>query len=467
LTSTLFFHCSSNTEVTPEKYEINEFVWKGLNAYCLWQGSKPDLADTRFNSQGALNDYVSGFSSPEAIFENLLFRPTDRFSWIVDDYIALENAFQGITLNNGMEFALHLYKTSTTNAFGYVRYVIPNSDAALKGVSRGMIFNEIGGVQITDTNYASLLSSNTYTIGLADFNFGDPISNSNTITLTKSQLEENPVKITKIVDEGMEHTIGYLMYNQFSSSFDKELNSAFLNFKNENITDLIVDLRYNGGGSVRTATYLSAMITGQFNGQVFSKQIWNDKVLEDNSPEDFVNRFTDQINNGTVTESINSLNLPRIYFIVTGNSASASELVINCLSAYIDVQLVGTKTVGKQVGSITLYDADNFRKNGPNFNTNHTYAMQPIVLEIKNKDNQNEINGYTPGIELPGIELEEDFGNLGVLGERSDPLLDRTIQYIVTGAKGVFDSQKGVNSEEIYNSKLGTPTSNNMYLEVD
>ena len=257
------------------------------------------------------------------------------------------------------------------------------------------------------------------------------------------------------------------MYNQFSSSFDKELNSAFLNFKNENITDLIVDLRYNGGGSVRTATYLSAMITGQFNGQVFSKQIWNDKVLEDNSPEDFVNRFTDQINNGTVTESINSLNLPRIYFIVTGNSASASELVINCLSAYIDVQLVGTKTVGKQVGSITLYDADNFRKNGPNFNTNHTYAMQPIVLEIKNKDNQNEINGYTPGIELPGIELEEDFGNLGVLGERSDPLLDRTIQYIVTGAKGVFDSQKGVNSEEIYNSKLGTPTSNNMYLEVD
>ena len=222
----------------------------------------------------------------------------DRFSVIYDDYIALENAFQGITLNNGMEFGLVRYKTTTSNVFGYVRYVIPGSDAAINGVTRGMIFNQIDGTQITDTNYSSLLSSNSYSIGLANYNDGDPVATSTSILLNKSQLEENPVKIVKILDEGIGNKIGYLMYNQFSSSFDDELNAAFLTFKNENITDLILDLRYNGGGSVRTATYLGAMITGQFNGAIFSKQVWNEKVMAAIPEEDFINRFTNQITNG-------------------------------------------------------------------------------------------------------------------------------------------------------------------------
>jgi C-terminal processing protease CtpA/Prc len=453
-------------EVIPEEIEINDFVWKGLNAYYFWQSSKPDLADTRFNAQATLNNYLTGFSNPENIFESLLLRPTDRFSWIVEDYTVLENAFQGVTLNNGMEFGLVGYKTTTGNAFGYVRYVIPESDAATKGVIRGMIFNQINGVQITLTNYSSLLSNNSYTIGLADFNDGDPVSTATTIPLIKSQLEENPVKIAKVFDEGMGNKIGYLMYNQFSAPFDAALNNAFLSFKNENITDLIVDLRYNGGGSVRTATYLGAMITGQFNEQVFSKQVWNEKVLASVTPDYFIDRFPNQINNGMITENINSVNLTSIYFIVSVSSASASELVINSLRSYIDVKLVGIKTVGKQEGSITLYDADDFRKNGSNFNPNHRYALQPIVFEITNKDNQNEINGYFPGVTLPGIELGEDYGNLGVLGERTDPLLDRTINYILTGARGKFNSQKKEYATEIFNSKLATPTGNNMYTEL-
>ena len=460
-----FYSCASKTEVIPEEIEINDFVWKGLNAYYFWQSSKPELDDNRFNSQASLDNYLAGFSNPENIFESLLFRPTDRFSLIVNDYTVLENAFQGVTLNHGMEFGLVRHKTITSNVFGYERYVIPESDASIKGVTRGMIFNQINGVQITETNYISLLSNNTYTIGLADFNDGDPISTATTITLIKSQLEENPIKIAKVFDEGMGNKIGYLMYNQFSAPFDSALNNAFLTFKNENITDLIVDLRYNGGGSVRTATYLGAMITGQFNEHIFSKQVWNEKVLASWPEENFINRFPNQINNGIITENINSVNLSSVYFIVSGSSASASELVINSLRSYIDVKLVGLKTVGKQEGSITLYDADDFRKNGSNFNLNHRYAIQPIVFEITNKNNQNEINGYLPGVTLPGIKLGEDFGNLGVLGERTDPLLDRTINYILTGAKGNFYSRKKEYTTEFSNSKLTTPTGNNMYLE--
>lgn len=455
--------CSKSEEI-PADIEINNFVWKGLNAYYLWQGNITDLQDTRFANQSQLNNYLSGFTTPEILFESLLNRPIDRFSVIVDDYIALENSFQGISLSSGMEFGLVRYVDDPTNVFGYVRYVVPNSPANLSGITRGMIFNEVNDTQLTDTNFGNLLFSNitNYTIGFADYNNGNPTSNGNTQSLDKIELQENAIAISKVITDGTQK-IGYLMYNQFARNFDSELNAAFANFKSENINDLIVDLRYNGGGSTTTATYLGSMITGQFTGQLFSQEVWNDKVREAFSADQFLNNFTDKIVNGD--ESINSLNLPRVYFIVTGSTASASELVINSLSPYINVNLVGTKTVGKQVGSITLYDSDNYQRTGANLSSNHTYAMQPIVLEISNKNNTNVPLGFIPGNTLPGIELAEDYENLGVLGERSDPLLDRTLIYISTGAKTNISTKSKLLLEEIYNSKLATPTSNNMYVD--
>lgn len=454
--------------------EINHFIWKGMNTYYLWQEDVPVLADNRFGNLGELYAYFRGFSSPESVFESLRFQPelTDRFSVIVDDYVALENSFQGITLNSGMEFGLVRFVNSNTNIFCYVRYVLPNSDAATKGIQRGMIFTTVNGTQLTDTNFGSLLfnDSPNYTIGFANYNNGNPTSNGISISLNKAQLQENPVAISKVITEGNKK-IGYLLYNQFASSFDGQLNATFANFKTQNIDELIVDLRYNGGGSVQSATYLGSMITGQFNGQLYSKEVWNSRVMNALPASRFVNNFTNQIrnvdSNGNVTlnESINSLGMTKVYFIVSSSTASASELVINSLSAYIDVYLVGRKTVGKQVGSITLYDSENLLRNGKNLNNKHTYAIQPIVLEISNKDNQNHPEGFTPGTSLPGIELAENFGNLGVLGERSDPLLDRTITYILTGAKWTFDVKNQSLQNEIFNSKLATPTSNNMYVD--
>lgn len=467
----LFSNCNKETKI-PETIAEHDFVWNGLNLYYLWQSEVPDLSDKRFANQSQLNSFLQGFSSPEEVFENLLYKPLDRFSWIVDDYIALENAFQGNTLSNGMEFKLFYEEGSTTNAYGVVIYVAPNSDADLKGVLRGMVFKTVNGSEITKSNYRSLLfgANSSYTIQLADFNAGNPILNGNAISLTASQLQENPVAIVKTFDEGS-NKIGYLLYNQFASSYDGELNAAFGTFKANGVTDLIVDLRYNGGGSVRTATYLGSMIATKSNETVFSQQIWNEKIMENRKASDFLYYFTDNIRNtdenGTVIleEPINSLNLSSVYFIVTNDSASASELVINALNPYIDVTLVGTKTVGKQVGSITIYDSDNYRRNGTNLNPNHTYAMQPIALEIKNSKGENAPGGYVPDINFP-----EDFGqqsgdiNLGVLGEKSDPLLNETINQI-TGSANRIGNRTAIKKEEITNSKLQKPFANEMYVE--
>lgn len=452
--------------------DINYFIWKGLNVYYFWQQDVPDLADNRFATFDDLYTYFRGFSSPETVFESLLNRPEDRFSVIVDDYVALENSFQGLNLSNGIEFGLVRYKTNSSNIFGYVRYVIPNSDASSKNITRGQIFTSINGQQLTDTNFSSLLfsSNTTYSMGFADYNDGDPVQNGTLVSLQKTDLQENPIAITKVIEES-NMKIGYLMYNQFARNFDADLNAAFANFKSENINDLIIDLRYNPGGSVQSASYLGSMVTGQFTDQVYSKEIWNQKILAANPPETFINNFTNQIRNVDATgnvvveENINSLGLNRVYIITSGSTASASELLINALSAYIDVNIVGITTVGKQVGSITLYDSDNLRKTGANFNTDHNYALQPLVLEITNKNNVNFPNGITPGTDLPGIILAEDFDNLGTLGDVNEPLLSRTIQYIITGSKTNSKEQKAANFDEIYDSKMATPAGNNMLSE--
>lgn len=465
---TLSFSLSQCTksEKIPTDIQVHDFVWKGLNAYYLWQSDIPDLQDNRFNNQTEINNYLYSFESPEVLFESLLNRPADRFSIMVDDYIALENSLAGISLNNGMDFGLVLYDDGSDKVFGYVRYVIAGSDAETQGVQRGMLFNTIDNQQLNLGNFRTLLfgSNTTYTVGFADFNNGNPTSNGNSISLVKSELQENPIANAKVIPFNGKK-IGYLFYNQFVNTYDSQLNAVFADFNAQNIDELIIDLRYNPGGRVQTATYLGSMITGQFNDQLFSQEIWNDKVMNAFDPSVFINNFTNTINPNSNPETINSLNLSRVYCIVTGSTASASELLINSLRSYIDVRLVGTQTVGKQVGSITLYDSDNLLRNGPNFNSSHTYALQPIVLEISNKDRANVPDGFLPGTTLPGIELAEDYANLGEIGEITDPLLLRTLIYIDTGSKIGGPVKSQLLNAPIFDSKLARPIGDNMFVD--
>ncbi|MDC1237310.1 S41 family peptidase [Polaribacter sp.] len=469
-------NCSNEISSIPADIEINNFVWKGMNAYYYWQSDVPNLGDSRFSNQAEINNFSASFETPEDIFESVRFQPgiVDRFSWIVDDYVALENAFQGIRLSNGMEFNLYTYQTNSNNVYGVVYYVIPGSDAEKQGVLRGMVFSGINNTQITVSNYRDLLTnaaSVNYTLSFANFNAGDPILNGTTINLSKEELQENPVAISNVFNEGSKK-IGYLLYNQFASSFDGELNASFGDFKDNNITDLIIDLRYNGGGSVRTATYLASMINGTNTGKLFSQEIWNEKVMNATAPEYFLNNFTNQIlnkdSNGTILldEPINSLSLQKVYFIITDATASASELVINGMRPYIDVRLVGTKTVGKQVGSVTLYDSDTYARNGANLNANHTYAMQPIVLEIKNANSENNPDGYIADDYLPeNFGREDGIINLGVLGSRTEPLLNKAITSIIAGLKSNTSKNFSFKDKPLMNSKSEALFSQEMYIE--
>ena len=166
---TFYTSCEkSDNYMASENDEIHLFIWRAMNNYYLWQQNVPDLSDTRFTNIGQLYAEYSNFSSPRDLFESLRYQPgvIDRFSWIVDDYVALENSFQGINLSNGMEFGLVRYASDATKVFGYVRYVISGSDAAAQNIARGMLFTEVDGVQLTESNYRDLLFDDNTNLSL-------------------------------------------------------------------------------------------------------------------------------------------------------------------------------------------------------------------------------------------------------------------------------------------------------------
>ena len=218
--------------------------------------------------------------------------------------------------------------------------------------------------------------------------------------------------------------------------FNEELIDLFVYLKSQNLDELVLDLRYNGGGSVNTCTYLASLITGQFTGTIFAKQIWNEKIMafiEDRNSNDdpsddlnFDNYFTDLKPDGN---PLPSLGLNRLYVLTSNRTASSSELLINGLTPHINIIQIGIKTVGKNVGSITLYDyTDNDQQIK---NPKHKYAMQPIVLKIANSENFAD---YNYGLE-PDIEYREKASNLGIIGDKTEPLLSLALDHISGSSK--------------------------------
>ena len=422
VTGILFSGCKKEEEpiipvVIPPASHVDLFVWNGMHDYYLWNDKVPGLSNTSYSKGDSLNVFLNHYSDPEKLFNSLLYRPdtVDKWSFIVDDSKTINDWISGISETMGYDFMLGRIGTSD-NLFGFVRYIYKGSPAAKAGMKRGNIFVKVNDQQLTVSNYQTLLFATlTYKLSFANIADHKVVPNDRTVTMTAIEMQENPINLDTVFTVNNQK-VGYLVYNGFNSDFDHQLNDVIKKFKDANIAQMILDLRYNGGGSVQTSVYLASMIYGTDVTKLFAKAQYNQEVqksiVSEYGAQDLNDNFVNKIEaNGNYQGApINTLNLRKIYIIVSDNTASASELLINGLKPYMDVKVVGINTTGKSVGSITLTD-----EKVPS----NKWAMQPIVVKYANSEGRSDfINGLTPD-----IVAEEDIANLLPFGDPNETLL--------------------------------------------
>lgn len=439
----LFWSCKEeDVKPTPDGQvqEINAFIWQGMSEMYLWNDLMPQDIDAK-----------SEFD-PKQYFDKLLYKPTDRWSFITDDYDGLINSLKGIETSFGDNFKLFLTSSGSNDIVGIVKYVIPNSPADLAGIKRGDKFFKVDGIKLTTANYQELLyDRSSYTLTLGEFDAQGNISPIEDKNLTAIELAENPILIHKTFDVNGQK-IAYLSYNQFIQEYSDSLVSAFQQFKQDGVTDMVLDLRYNPGGSINNAILLSSMIAPAAvveNKNIYARMVWNDHVTEYIIQEEGEN--SDNLVSTFVIPQVN-LDLNRIYILISRNSASASELVINCLKPYMDVVLVGSEnTTGKYVGSITIHDE----------NANNGWAMQPIVLKSANAD------GFTDFVDgfYPDFIVADDFN--ADLGTLEEDMLAKSVELItgvsLTDPARVASSTLPKNLQPVFDQRFASRQ--NMYLD--
>ncbi len=444
--------CSDTDDVDPDpdpkpttvtlNNEINNFVWKGMNSWYNWNTDVVNLSNTKDDIQDDYYTFLNNYNDPEDLFYSLCYKyigtvgeenAVDRFSWFIEDYVVQNQQFQGISKSFGFRLQAVQINDEGDIIF-YVRYVAPNSPASNAGILRGDIINALDNVELNTSNYSATvgkLSNETVTLSFVSEN-GGALTHLEDKTITAIELSEDPVYFKKVFNNINGKKVGYLVYNGFRSSYNDELNAAFSFFKAEGVNELILDLRLNGGGSVLTSAYLASMIYANANTEKFAELKFNSFHTNENGPYDFQNTLNVYNSDGVKTgeENINRLNtLNQLYVLTSGSTASASEMIINGLRPYIPVKLMGTTTYGKNVGSITLYDSPTSDfTNQATANSSHKNAMQPIVFQIFNKNDESDyIHGFTPDKEVKEYQF---WNNILPFGDENEAVLKAALDDI-------------------------------------
>ena len=349
-------------------------------------------------------------------------QPLDRFS-----FVTTKETSVGLQTGASVDYGFFIKAASVDKANPidsvrwFVSYVFDKSTAGAAGVSRGWYINKINNTAI-DYSQSGINLLNDVFFGnttSASFEFVEPDGTTSVSNLSKTSFISNSVLYSNVINTG-DKKVGYFVFKQFFGDPSRtELNTVFNNFKSQGVNDLIVDLRYNPGGSTATQDALADLIApASANNQVMYKYVYNQSLQQDSFPllkkKGFQNDSFSEANNTQKFENTGSLNLSRVFFIVSSGTASASELLINNLKPYMDVKLIGDTTYGKPVG---FFPVDIFN-----------YSIYPISFKtINSAGNADYYSGFAPD-KLSPDEVSKNWGDL------TEPSLASALKYIETGA---------------------------------
>jgi len=364
----------------------NAFVHDTMLDFYLWNDALPADLD------------VSAFDGPQQVLEHLTgFQPLDEFSFL--SVIESENSFFGEGKYPGFGFG---YAFEPASGEAPILFVHGDSPAARAMMARGQRIVSIDGVSVAELGDAGIGEAlgpaqpgvlRTLVMRRAD---GSTLE----LNLEKDIVNIDPVPMWTTF-EAAAGPVGYVQLSQFITPAQEELREAFIAFGDAGVRDVVLDLRYNGGGLVSTAEALGNLLGGSVaEGKVFSQTLFNELQAENNSVERFERDDA-------------SIELQRLAVIATGRTASASELIINALQPHVEVVVVGSTTLGKPVGQAGFDFCEQ--------------RLRPVTFEKVNAAGEGR---YFDGI-APDCEAVDDLGV--PIGSPEDPSLTTALAYLENG----------------------------------
>ena len=327
-----------------------------LDAQKTWVRSYMNDAYLWYRDVPAVNPM--NFSTPIDFFNALPVRtltpsgkPRDQFSFAVD------SATWNADINEGQSIGYGMQTSQGSDGVVRVLYVESGSPAATAGVSRGDAILKLDGQPLASIVPQALLEAlfPSKTGQVRSFTVRSVSGLERTFSMTSALVTTSPVLSTQVLNVGGAK-IGYIVFNGFTLPAQDQLISAFNTLSSAKVDDLVLDLRYNGGGFVFIAAQLSYMIAGSTtNGKVFSSSRFNEKRVTDmqdkNNEMNFFSFRYDPMTGNETNTKLPTLGLKRVFVLTTNGTCSASESVINGLRGIdFEVITVGSTTCGKPYG---------------------------------------------------------------------------------------------------------------------
>lgn len=445
--------------------EINQWMDGNMRTLYLWNEEYKKLTlDFDQEYQNFLKSALDGVKKQNNANAEDGYYYGDQ--WIYYSYVEAKQKTRSTradqTIDYGFGITGHNFGNVNGTIYMAVLGVIPGSPADKAGITRGSFISKINGTSITEQNalsLAKLLYPSAISADIVRLDWSEITAENGQFVVTPKQsgfnlkpatFSRNPILYATLAlsETNPDVCIAYLVYHEFDMNYDETLMDWFKTFKQtaekegKKVTDLILDLRYNGGGYLFSSAMLATLITGEkHKGGLYVETTYNEERNKTMAPGQYFigKKEVPEGEYPLIEEALkHSLDLDRVFVLTMNGTASASELIINGLRGLdVEVNTIGEYTNGKNVGMEV--DTRTFG--------DYEVSFAPCTIRLKNAKGFGD---YSSGLEpsLTVVNPDSDW-LIAPYASNGDPLFRMAYEWIVTGKKPTLEANAGTRAADL------------------